>query len=660
MRQYFIPFSIIILSSFSYGEEIQSLPSYQGFKGLINTPNAEVIPEGEFGLLYNTQVDNFFPSLSPDFRDDKNQRNYLLNMGVLPNLDFSLRFADGKDSNTNLPYASDRILSFKYQLPFIPKDIAKVSLGMQDMGGGRRYMPSSYLVTSKTFQNFRTSLGYAKGSEKGSLDGVFGGVEYQPFSWVQLSGEYDTREWNMALKTFYNTTLGRQPLTLGAMVKSSLDYTEPYFGFFAYVPLYDKSKVIKKTIKRLPKSEIIELEQLGLSNLSKTVKEDSVHISYENTLYSYNDIDALGMVLGIVATSNIAPNIVITIKKSDIAYQTVTTNTKEYKTFLKTGNYRSGLLRFYNSQVVSTTIKHSDQFRPLISLQPALRLVDGSEYGEIDYSLSLQAEASMRLAKGTIINTRVNIPVNETNNFKKDAVFDYRARDRGEKIEIDQLLLSQYLQIDTPTPWIHLLQVGQFEKELTGVSYESAISDSSGKHQLMLKVANLKDNIYSNIDWYHNTSKREERLLSYRYYWENLNSNIKFTAGQFLYGDKGVNFTLKRYFSDLILQLDLGRTDHELRGESNIGRLSLSIPFGPKKRIKTAFVDIKGGDFTYQKRKNIVTNGEVSYAKPFHTEEVSNSFSLENYYLNRGRFQPSYIKTNHNRLRNIFLEVNTR
>jgi len=660
MRKYLTLFYIITVSSLLCGEEIQPLSSYQGFQGLINTPNAEVVPEGEFGFLYNTQVDNFYPSSSPDFRDDKNQKNYLINMGVLPNLDFSLRFADGKDSHTNGVYASDRILSFKYQLPLLPEDIAKVSLGMQDIGGGRHYMTSSYLVASKTFQNFRTSLGYAKGSETGSLDGIFGGVEYQPFSWLQLSSEYDTRDWNMALKTFYNTQLGNQPLTLGAMAKSSLDYNKAYFGFFAYAPLYDKSKVIEKTIERLASSKIVKLDTLGLSNLSKTVKKDSVHISYENTLYNYNDIDALGMVLGIVATSNIAPNIIISMKKSNIVYQTVTTNTKEYIKFLKTGNYRSGLLRFYNSETSLSTMSNSDKFKPLISLQPALRLVDGSEYGDIDYSLSLQAETSMRIAKGTTISTRVNIPISNTDNFKKDAIFDYRVRNKGDKVEIDQLLLSQYLQIDTPTPWINLFQVGQFEKELKGFSYESAISDSSGKHQLMLKIANLKDDIYNTIDWYHNTDKREERLLSYRYYWEGLNSNIKLTAGQFLYGDQGVNFTLKRYFSDLTLQLDLGRTDHKLRGESNVGRLSLSIPFGPNRRIKTDFVDISGGEFTYQKRKNIVSKGVSSYAKPFHTEEVSNSFTLDEYYLDRGRFQPSYIKTNYSRLRNVFLEGDSR
>jgi len=647
---------IILIPIYSTTNEIKNFPSFQGFQGVVNTPNAEVLSEGEFGFLYNNQVENFDSSTDKNFRDNRNQKNYFLNMGIFPNFDLNLRYAIGEHSKTKIRHLSDRIISFKYQLPFISKEIATVAVGMQDMGGGSRYMTSAYLIASKTFQNFRTTLGYAKGDEIASLNSFFGSVEYQPLSWLQLSSEYDTKEWNIALKSFYPTHIGQQKIILGAMAKSSFQYNEPYFGFFAQMPLYDKNKIKIKEIKKLPISKLKELKELGLSNLTHSIQNNTIYISYENTLYSRNDIDALGMVLGIVAMSNIASQILVTIKKSNISYQSVATNTKEYQSFLKTGNYRLGLLRFFtNNPIESSSTQNSDQFKPLISLQPAFTLVDGSEYGEMDYSLSLQAEASMRLSKGTIISTRINVPITETDNFKKHGVFDYRARNRGDELEVDQLLLSQYLQLEGSFPWINLLQLGQFEKGLEGFSYESAISNTNGKHQLMLKIANMDDTLYRDIDWYNDTNKREEKLLSYRYYWDTLNTNIKLTAGQFLYGDKGINISLQRYFSDLTLELDLGKTEHPRQGTNTVGKFTLSIPFGTDKRIKTAFTDIKFGEFSYQKRKNIVANGDISYAKPFHTEEVSNSFSLEHYYLDKGRFQPSYIKENVMRLRAVFL-----
>lgn len=646
---------IIFFNIYSNANDIKDLPSFQGFQGAINTPNSEVLPEGEFEFLYNNQTDNFNSSLNNNFRDDKNQKNYFLNMGIFPNFDLNLRYAIGKDEKTKIRYLSDRIINFKYQLPFISDNFAKIAIGMQDIGGGNRHMTSSYLVTSKEFQNFRTTVGYAKGDEIASLNGFFGSVEYQPLSWLQLSSEYDTKEWNMALKSSFATFIGKQKIILGAMAKSSFQYNDPYIGIFAQMPLYDKNKIKIEKVKKLPVSKLKDLKELGVSNLTHHIEDNTIYISYENTLYSKNDIDALGVVLGIVATSNVASQIVVTIKKSNINYQTIATNTKEYQSFLKTGNYHAGLLRFSNNTTNNNSMQNSDQFRPLLSFQPSLTVVDGSEYGEMDYSLALQAEASMRIAKGMIVSTRIDIPVTQTDNLKKNSVFDYRERNRGDKVEIDQIVLSQYLQTKTYFPWIHLLQVGQFDKGLEGFSYESAISTTNGKHQLMVKVANMDDSLYKDIDWYNNSNKREERLLSYRYYWNSFNSNIKLTAGQFLYGDKGVNVTLKRYFSDLTLKLDLGKTKHPLHGTNSVGKFTLSIPLGTDKRIKTAFTDIKFGDLNYQKNKNIVSNGEISYAKPFHTKEVSNSFSLENYYLDKGRLQPSYIKENVNRLRGAFL-----
>ena len=55
-----------------WGADIQSLPSYQGFRGVVNTPNSEVIHEGEFEFLYNNQVNNFYSS--SNFNDFRNKR----------------------------------------------------------------------------------------------------------------------------------------------------------------------------------------------------------------------------------------------------------------------------------------------------------------------------------------------------------------------------------------------------------------------------------------------------------------------------------------------------------------------------------------------------------------------------------------------------------
>ncbi len=340
--KYFFFFVCITLAG--YGGEVKSLPSFQGFQGVVNTPNAEVLQEGEIQFLYTDQVDALRAS-SPDFRDHKEQENYFINMGVLPNLDLNFRYAYGTDLLSDSDYLSTRMINFKYQLPFISKDIATVALGMQDMGGGAQNLHSTYAVVSKEFMNTRTSLGYAQGSEYAALDGVFGSVEYQPFSWMQVAGEYDTKEWNIALKSEYLTELCGQKIHLGVMAKKSLDYNDFSFGLYATIPFNDSFLRLKDADTQVSHS-MSALERLGLSNVSSVMKEDTLWFSYENTVYTWNDIDALGMVLGILATNTEASKIVVTIKKSDIPQYQVSVDTEMYRAFLKSGEYTEDLLTF--------------------------------------------------------------------------------------------------------------------------------------------------------------------------------------------------------------------------------------------------------------------------------------------------------------------------
>ena len=204
-----------------YGEGINTFPSFQGFRGVINTPNSEVMKEGEFEFLYTNQVENLYPSSSLDFRDNKEQKNFFLNMGFLPNLDLNFQYAYGFDDIANQKHLSNRVVNTKYKIPFIPNNLFQMAVGIQDIGGGNPYIGNKYAVISKEFSNFRTNLGYAKKDSEDSIDGVFGSIEYQPLSWLQLAGEYDTKEWNGAVKAQYSTKVGKQKVNLGLMAKRS-------------------------------------------------------------------------------------------------------------------------------------------------------------------------------------------------------------------------------------------------------------------------------------------------------------------------------------------------------------------------------------------------------------------------------------------------------
>ena len=534
MRQLLKPSTILLAllgGSLSYSQDsIDTLPSYQGFRGVVNTPNAEVQQEGEFELLFTNQVEDLTPSSSLDFRESKDEENYFINMGVLPNLDATLRYSYGENSLNNHPFISDRIINLKYQIPFISKDIVTLAIGTQDLGGTSSYLTSYYAVLSKSIQNIRASIGYAQGDTIAALDGIFGSIEYQPLSWLQLGAEYDTREWNGVVKANYHTTIAQNSSNFGLMAKGSSDYNEFYIGLYA-----------------------------------------NSNFNHPQTNRAWSEF------------------------------------------------YVSG-----------------DHFKPTLTFEPDFILVDGSEYGHMDYTVALNSELSMRLFDHTIISGQYNIPLSMTDNFDEGGIFAYRNRHKTTP-NIDQILLSQYLPIDTTYPWISLLQIGRFDKELEGVSLESGVSSPNGNHRVMLKATYLQDDLYTHMDQYMDKN-REEKLLSYQYHTERINSNIKLTGGEFLYGDKGVMLGFKRYFTNITLGVDVAYTHHTYKGSNKVGRLTLSMPFGTTKVLKTPYLDIQTGDITYVRRKTLATETETNYAQPLHLNEVDNHFTLESYFLDKKHF----------------------
>jgi hypothetical protein len=506
---------LILLFPLIGESDIISTPSFQGFKGVGNTPNCEIYNEGEFEFLYSNQIDNLPYINKPESSKNKTQENYFLNMGVLPNMDISLRYSKGNTFIVGGYTLSDRMMNFKYKLSFIPADIIKIAFGIQDIGGGAPHLHSKYIVISKDFNAFRTNLGYAKGYNSGALNGVFGTVEYQPFSWLQIASEYDTNTYNSIIKSNFNV----DKLSIGFIAKQSLNDKNIYTGIYANM-IFDKIK-------------------------------------------------------------------------ADILNK---------KTF--------------------------DIFKPIISFKPNFIIIDGSEYGNMDYSLALDVGFSIYITKNTILNSRYYIPISMSDNFQKGEIYEHLNRYKSD-IVISQLLLSHFIHTDLTLPWITLVQVGRFDKELIGMSIESAISSSTYKNRLLFKTAYLQDNLYESMIPYQD-KYRIPKILSYKYYLNDFNADIKFSTGEFLYGDKGIDIGLKRYYKNMSLQFDISRTKHKRTGVNNIVKFTFNLSFGNKIFLKNKFIDIKINDIEYSRSKTLVKKGKRSYTQQHHITEIKNEFTLDN------------------------------
>jgi hypothetical protein len=258
----------------------------------------------------------------------------------------------------------------------------------------------------------------------------------------------------------------------------------------------------------------------------------------------------------------------------------------------------------------------------------------------MDYIVSLKPELYTTIAKGTQISARWNIPLSWSSNYDDGEVFSYRRRYPLEP-KMDNLLVNMAYKPFSSTMFLNSIQAGLFDVDLYGGMYQGLLSD--GNSQFKVKIAQFDDKKYE--------KNRELQLISYRYYLDNIDTNFKITYGKYFYEDKGTTLEIKRFFGDTSLSLKLSHTDGD-----NIGRVALSFPLTPRKRVDTSLFQIKGDKFTYNRQKTIVSEGEGSYAKPRSAIDIDTNFELEKFYLNDDRLSADYIYGHIPRLRSSYLK----
>lgn len=187
--------------------ELRNFQSFQGYTGILNTPNAATAPAGEIDLLYTNQIE-------PQWRDASvrkvtEQDNYLFTFGAFSYLEGALRLVEAPGR------ARDLSANFKVRMPWIPVQYPQLALGVQDLAGGAPHLRTMYAVASQDWDPVRLSLGYGRGPDR--LDGPFGGAELRLADWCYLLAEHDTHQAAAGLRL---TTPEDWPVSLGLTIRT--------------------------------------------------------------------------------------------------------------------------------------------------------------------------------------------------------------------------------------------------------------------------------------------------------------------------------------------------------------------------------------------------------------------------------------------------------
>jgi hypothetical protein len=679
------------LSDLSAGEFRNAL-SFQGYTGLLHTPNAEISDEGKIYFLFSDHVER-------TRRDRESAENYMLSLGLLPYLELGGRLTEEHPSGLR-----DLSANVKFKVPFFHKRkyLPELAFGIQDIGGGAKHFSAKYAVITKEIWPLRFSLGYGADSDR--MEGIFGGAEIQLFDWLFLLGEYDTSETNLGVRLLSPENLFGLPVDIGITATTSLDHRRGNFDIAAmlHVPLgvdYHNTRPLTgrpENKRRQPLNTDItfegispnterstapipavlsaqgepgitiadsvgdslrelkrELIELGFENLKVGIKnQDTLFVEYENNRYNHNEIDGLGLLLGVVAVhepAQLDPFIVV-MKKMNIPMLELRSSILAYRDFLF--NLDSSVLRRFTK--IRTSISTYDyegiefiggdsnpsRFKPRLVLYPGLRTFVGTEVGAFDYLLSVKPDVFMNFWKGGVFNARWDIPVEWSGNFENGKSF----RHFRESAHLERLMVHQAYKI---TPDIMMLfSAGMYIKDNTGLLNETIWGPGTGKHRFRVRLGYLED---SDRDL-----KREIYLGSYRYYIDQLDLYVEGTYGKYFYQDKGITIDVKRFFGDTSITMFYKYTgDNE--GQEAAG-IRISFPLTPRRDMKPSFAQIRGADsWSYQLQSTVASEGEFN---PVNTNiaVIPQMFhNLEHTYYNRDRLSEVYIKNNLFRLRDAYL-----
>jgi hypothetical protein len=649
----------------------------QGFTGLINTPNAQVLEEGESSFLYSNSKDNHFRNYD-DSVSMKSQDNFIVGVGFLSSLELSGKLVENLDIGAGIRDLSGNL---KYKVYDEETFLPSVAIGWQDFGSASNYYSNRYIVIDKQIDFLRLSMGYGESlNEKGSprMNGFFGGLEAQVTEGVSFIGEYDGEEHHVALRLKSPKSWLSHNIKIGGTLAQNLSVSETSFLLNVNIPLFrdnqeNKSvdfyqekehlesslqEIKKKPIKEYGKEETSiqsiesKLVSVGFENIQVGLYNKSLYIKVENSIFDENDLDALGVILGIILENHQdEKHYIITLLKNNIQTLTMSGKIKYCKEYFYNPTLQSKLAfkkslhfsRAFNENNVKflTEKRNSSRFIPRFELSPSLTTTVGTEVGLFDYLIGLRTNVYVNILDGLTFSTIYETPLLYSQNFDDGYVFSKTYKERLDGRFVNTML-HQTIHKDL---LLNTLSFGQYQSDYLGLLNHFNFTTVSGEHGFNLQLGRFKNQSKNRHD------TRDIYMASYRYFYVPLDFYTEFSYGRYWNQDSGGMVQMKRFFGETSIAFYLKDTVKRYAG------FEVSIPLTPRKLDKaSSYGQLKGkADFTYGIRTVINSSDGANNLTPSGGIFPRNGLDLTTVYLNRDRLSSGYIKSHINRMRESFL-----
>lgn len=635
-----------------------------GLPGLVQVPSAGTTPQGTVEFTYNGAEQSFA------LGNIAKQSNALVTIGFLPWLTLGARGTAGKDSAGE---SSTRDLAASLQIRLVAEHgwAPAIAIGAQDVGGAAPNFESRYLVASKTWLGGSTvSIGY--GIQSKVLHGLFGGIGVGLGPWAMALGEFDGHAVNGGVRVFAFPSLadriGLQPRvdvvwrqgvggTVGFGIRTMIGGRGEALPRHAPAPTRPPATAAPTPptehasaastpgveLRRATRTTAtIEAEQqliaLGLENVRVAIGHSAsgpvIDVDYENRRYNRDELDALGVVMGVAAVhADSVRRMRVTIRRVDLPVMTVESDVGAFVAFVNdrlSAPSFAEQLTFVNptrneaADGAASSRGNPSRWKLDLFVRPRVETQLYTDLGVASARVTALADAYLQLGPGLVLNARRGIPVTTSSGFL-GSIEDPNA---------DRLLLHQALRVPLGDRWplssaITQFSAGRFGHSRVGLVNETDVSLAGGR----VSVGSTLGIFGATFD----TPQYSVALGTARVRFPVWDVTTSLTAGRFRHGDTGAAAELARQFGATELAFYFRSTSF-----ASVAGVRVSLPLAPTRELAPARLRLRAPDLHTQEVQSVVL-APINELRRDIGRPLATDHEIARVYRTRDRLQPVTI-----------------
>lgn len=556
-------------------------PANWGGSGLFEIPNARVLDDGDMRIGY-ADIDPY--------------RQLVLNLGVLPRVEFNLRYTEIDDMPSGLGSDfgdyKDKAFDVKLQLVKESRRFPAVAVGLQDFHGTRLFR-AQYLTISRQIYPLDFTLGFGRERLKGPAElpfqdeiGVFGGIEwaindrisaaleYSPVEYekdpliVRTTNEGAASPWNIGLR--FNVTSGfslglsyQRGDTIGLMGQLTFSMGKPIlpkrpdppsWNFLIHDPQWRPSdqQVVQDALQEINDTH-------NFSNVSVMKFDRTIICSVQNDRYLSNT-RAVGRVMRILLryAGPDTEKITVNLSRRSIDVLSVSVAPHHLRDYL-TGNLSKSLFQELlhvtaagpapMQQTRKAEASEATAWLADYGVKPTIETFFNDPSGALKARWSLDPYMTLQAWKGNAWVARLSYPVESDitseNVPPEDAVRSDAWKYAGSSTNLEQLMVDQVIKLTTRT--YGRLSAGYLERMYAGAGGEWLTFPGDGRFAFGLSADYVKKR---EPESFFELQEFDSHTLlgNIYYYYSPLNITLQTQAGRFLAGDRGLRFVFSRQY----------------------------------------------------------------------------------------------------------------